>query len=395
MAMTLKLRSHNNRSILITVASERKTELDNTRRDQSLYAKKNSHALALLSLCVFLTFVLFFGHSAGGTENQSSHAGDEKKVRSNVIPDGDASFTWSVQGDAWQWTDNTSQNIFVPHAEPYTRLPLDTLTKNETTIVFYGSSHLRELYFSLIRLRRGISWQEKLEPIVMQVGGGIPDKLNNRDINSCGGAGVDIANCGQPGKRLVPELGKGVAIGFKTFLHTPDAEDLFVEFLSKVDLRHPSVFVVDVGVWGPRGNLLGGRAQTILQPLEEIQYYLDWIQTTFPSSHVVYVYDNKHSDHENALKQASVILDRLLQIADDGNGMVLRKDIVMNGMPESLPCGHGCAGPVMEVVARLFLDWLAEANLRSRVVSQVKRQCYFSIFGISYCVDALSIARRL
>lgn len=346
-------------------------KLNNTyeyrRQDQSLYAKKNSRVLALLSLCVFISYVFFLGHSASGAKNQSSHARarDKTKARRNVIPNGDASSVWSLQGDAWKWTDTTSQSILVPHAKPYTWLPLDTFTKNETTIVFYGSSHLRELYFSLIRLRRGISWQEKLEPVVMQVGSGIPDKINHREVSKCGGEGVDIAHCGQPAKRLVPELGRGVAIGFKTFLHTPDAEDLFVEFLSNVGLRHPSVFVVDVGVWGPRGNHRGGRAQTILHPLEEIQYYLDWIQTTFPSSRVVYVYDNKHSSQEYVRKHAAVILDRLLQIADDGNGVVIRKDIVMNGMPESFPCGHGCAGPVMEVVARLFLGWLAGANLSS------------------------------
>jgi hypothetical protein len=356
--------------IFVVAASKMKMvlTLNNTdrRQDQSLYAKKNSRVLALLSLGVFISYEFLLGHSASGATNQSSHARDKTKARQNVIPNGDASSSvWSLQGDGWKWTDTTSQSILVPHAKPYTRLPLDTFTKNETTIVFYGSSHLRELYFSLIRLRRAISWQEKLEPVVMQVGSGIPDKINHREISGCGGEGVDIAHCGQPAKRLVPELGRGVAIGFKTYLHTPDAEDLFVEFLGNVGLRHPSVFVVDVGVWGPRGNHLGGRAQTILQPLEEIQYYLDWIQTTFPSSLVVYVYDNKHSSQEYVRKHAAVILDRMLQIVNDRNGVVIRKDIVMNGMPESLPCGHGCAGPVMEVVARLFLGWLAEANLRS------------------------------
>jgi hypothetical protein len=74
--------------------------------------------------------------------------------------------------------------------------------------------------------------------------------------------GVDLAACGEPGFRLVPELdGSGspsaassrVAVGFKTYMHTPDAEDVLLRKLAASGLREPDVLIVEAGSpWGLR-----------------------------------------------------------------------------------------------------------------------------------------------
>jgi hypothetical protein len=124
--------------------------------------------------------------------------------------------------------------------------------KNQT-VVFYGSSHLRELYFIL-------NWsnQKDLRENVTTVGSGFLDTDGNRSLCDPdrtgyiqGAYGVDLLNCGAPTIRLVPDLvdennsnssshNKTVAIGFKTFLHTPDANARFLKVMESYGprLRH-------------------------------------------------------------------------------------------------------------------------------------------------------------
>ena len=281
---------------------------------------------------------------------------------------------WSQKESVWTWTNqhpnSTHHEIAV---DLINHRPMDY----NKSLVFYGSSHLRELYFALIRLHRGVSVNETLEDEVMQVGSGSRDAphWNQRLCDAkqsgtrLGMYGVDLVHCGPPGKRLVPELAPAqVAIGFKTVLHTPQAEDLFVEFLRESHLKSPSVVVVDVGIWGPRGNKTGGGCQTVMNPTDELEYYLDWIQTTFSSSKIIYVYDDKVYNAE-PLFNSSYILTRLqATVQNSQHQVLLRKDLVERGMPPHMPCGHGCAGPVMHVMAHLLLDWLTEATSSGCIV---------------------------
>ena len=280
-----------------------------------------------------------------------------------------AKWSYNDKTAAWVWTNPTTQwNATVPTKPPHMQRRLD---KNETSIVFYGSSHLRELYFSLIRLKRSISFATKLEDVVIKVGSGSlpPDVLDGFNQTICdphktgflqGLYGVNLVHCGPPGKRLVPELGDNIAIGFKTLLHTPQAEDFFVDFLTRTNLRNPSILVVDVGIWGPRGNkTLPGTLDTVLSPTEELVYYLDWIQATFLISKIVYIYENV--PHE--LRNSTFVLESLeATIIQKSNAFLLRKDLLQQNMPPRMPCGHGCAGPVTHVMADLVLDWLTEAT---------------------------------
>jgi hypothetical protein len=60
--------------------------------------------------------------------------------------------------------------------------------------------------------------------------------------------GVDLVNCGPPGFKVITELSHNLSIGFKTFLHTPDAERSMMERLAQAG-QTPKVVVADIAVW--------------------------------------------------------------------------------------------------------------------------------------------------
>lgn len=156
---------------------------------------------------------------------------------------------WSGGHNGYLWHHEDASIIRIPATPPFTKYslqlvldksaaPEENTNDNKSSVVLYGSSHMREIYFSLVRLERGIKFDAELEESVMQLRCG--NKKEEQDP-SCdpdgtewllGNYGVDMAACGPPGKRVVKELSNrsSVAIGFKTYLHTPDAEDLFVAF---------------------------------------------------------------------------------------------------------------------------------------------------------------------
>lgn len=256
------------------------------------------------------------------------------------------------------------------------------------TIVFYGSSHLRELYFALIRLHRGLRWDAPLEQVVKQVGSGNPDIDGNR--TKCdpdrrqflGGYGVDLEHCGMPTFRLVPELeeklelelqskfgnkpenvfvipqkSSQVGIGFHTYIHTPDADEAFLSFLEKHQIRHPDILILDIGIWGTRGNILGGCAKKYLTPEEEINYFLQWVQTHFQSAHIVWIFEPPNHFNTSEPPLGPLIQTKLAELDPDTN-IIVRKDLLLHNKPKKMPCGHGCAGPLVHILALLIHDWL-------------------------------------
>lgn len=269
---------------------------------------------------------------------------------------------WTDTKDHWVWTnanrssdDGTvleDQVIRIPKSFPSKRSFQD-IAGNETSVVFYGSSFIRELYFALIRLQRGNVFNQTLEEAVMFV----PSCEHVEDCNRVDKAGVDLEICGLPGRRRVPELSERVAIGFKTYLHTPDADENFIDFLSDHGLRHPDVLVVDVGVWGTRGGRLGGTATFVMKPEDEIDYYLRWLQMRFPRTVLTFIKDIPA--RSTALIQALVNNGLADFLANNSNSSVIfPKNLLQTTMDIDAPCGHGCSGPVVVVLANLFLDWL-------------------------------------
>ena len=359
-----------------------------------------------------------------------------------IVPKG-RSYSWQQVPKGWAWIDNddnSASNEKAPNVGSYstnsgntlsrkvqmvvpterswnhTYWSFDSVTKNATSVVFYGSSHLRELYMELVRLRRGVPFSTSLEETVWFVPSGVNvrqkelqevcDPKNSGYVS--GLFGVDLKHCGPPGKRLVPELGEEtkVAYAFKTFLHTPEADDLLLPFLQDSggdSLRHPSVLVVDIGIWGPRGRRVPARPgnrthsqegtghpndtdtaareqvedsiyNVTLSPREEVDYYLDWLSSAFPRSHIVYVYDTECGENSYILTE---IMKRICSSSPSSSGSVssgnessfdgahrqsslIRKDLIRGNRPANMPYGHGGAGPLMEVVARLFLRWLQD-----------------------------------
>jgi hypothetical protein len=248
---------------------------------------------------------------------------------------------------------------------------------NYRTVVFYGSSHLRELYFSFVRLARGLSYNNMadLGVAVTTVGSGFPDTDGNRSLCDPtrtgyiqGAYGVDLVHCGAPTIRLVPELvdesnnNSSVAIGFKTFLHTPDADTRFLQVIESHGLRHPDILLVDVGIWGLRGDKRGGNATFTFTPEQELEYYLLWIADNFETSRVVWIYEPIARDPH----LSGLILSRLEQMVaastSKSNRMkqhvLFRKDWLMQNKPKRMPCRHGCGGPLVGIMALLIRDWM-------------------------------------
>jgi hypothetical protein len=198
---------------------------------------------------------------------------------------------------AWKWTDESGR--------PWL---LDDLAESAWTsalsVVFYGSSHLRELHTEIVRWNLGLPMGKAgknfdLPQAVTDVG-----SRSCRDCSRCtkqvgldGLDGVDLKACGPPMYRIVEELSDTVAIGFKTYIHTPLAEALFLERLTRDGLRHPDVLVVDCGVWGPRGGIgfdqiADNKVYDYKLPshMDEVEYFVSWVHTHFPRSLVVWIF---------------------------------------------------------------------------------------------------------
>lgn len=278
----------------------------------------------------------------------------------------------TINNETWRWHNkpcdekgpDTSRIIEVSRKEP-DRRSIKHITKNKTSIVFYGSSHVRELYASLIRLERGVPFDEILESNVTRVPSAQPSNQAKCDPYKEGWGnleGINMEVCGKPGKRLVPELADRVAIGFHTFVHTPDADQIFVDWLEEVSLRQPDFLVVDVGVWGPRGTRVGGSAATVWTIPQELDFYLSWLQSAFPTSILVFVMDTSTAGGLTF----SMVEQRIqgLVATSSGRAVMLRKDLIMRSKPKTMPCEHGCSGPVLTVLAHLMMDWLEEAHAR-------------------------------
>jgi len=242
-------------------------------------------------------------------------------------------------------------------------------TFQQPSLVLYGSSHLRSLYFHLLRIRRNLNWNAPLDDNTKKLGSGnvTDDRCDPQHSGwSEGLYGVHLEWCGMPGKRIVPELHG--AIGFKTFLHTPDADDAFLEFLQQHHVQ-PTILVVDVGIWGPRGRRHGSsssQTQTTLTRQEEIDYYLNWIQTHFANAVKIFVHDR----NVLSVSETNWLFDKVSNIvAHDPQSLLWRKDLLLQNKPQDLPCGHGCEGPLLHLMAQQLLT-LMQAYNNTSIIQQ-------------------------
>ena len=289
-----------------------------------------------------------------------------------IIPIGSCTFWNSTSSKSkehkgsWVWNNDCPPQglILARKTINIARIPngsrrFDNLTRNQTSLVFFGSSHIRELYKEFIRLHKGLDYNGKLPREVNKVSNGLATDTcdPNRTGYKEGLYGVDLMACGAPGKRMVPELGERVAIGFKTFLHTPMADQLFVDWLTNRTLRYPNIIVTDVGVWGPRGKKMAGTLNYSLTLEQEIDYNINWLRTNFPTTTLIFIVEHQFYD----VGIEPIVNPRLIDfVKSDHRSVVVRKDLVMKKMPPGMKCDHACSGPVLVVLVHLILDWLQE-----------------------------------
>ena len=280
--------------------------------------------------------------------------------------------------NSWVWEEPApSGGITVesPNVDRYPngQRPVDVplsqlLNKHNTSVVFYGSSHLREVYLAFLRLEQGWSYKHHWDWDILNIPSG---DCTAQDPKCATGwldsyRGIDVSTCGYPGWRLDPKLGPKFIYGFKTFLHTPDAEHHFLDVLEENQMRHPDIVMVDIGLWGARGTKLGGPgslANTVMTEEQELDYYLNWVCESFPksSTKIVFVYVPYRDPSLGRLLPEGLLKEKLIDtIVPKSNGryVVLRKDYLMTNKPTELPCEHGCSGPVVHTMAIAFTRWV-------------------------------------
>jgi hypothetical protein len=217
----------------------------------------------------------------------------------------------------------------------------------DTTLAMYGSDHTKELFLEMERLHYNIStrntcedeneedvvtrcqsmddWAELLTKhpeygLIQQNGNCMPyyqqysvAHRSDCSSSSCRSetdsyrAGFDIDTCGPPGFRVwdvndntnasssqLQHLHRGkAAIGLKTYMHTPVADNLFIQRIESVNMRNVDVAIVEMGSpWSVRGRLNTPNMSlpTNMTQREEIEYYVNFVhEVAFPETLVIWI----------------------------------------------------------------------------------------------------------
>ena len=193
----------------------------------------------------------------------------------------------NIDDSAWTWIDETGRHWRVDDFE-------HSAWTSALSVVFYGSSHLRELHNEIVRWHLGVSGDHRNIMVTRVSSKSCFEAGCGRCSYRNGFAGsplpyldgVDLKSCGPPGYRIVEELSGTFAFGFTTYIHTPLAEALFLERLSQDGLRHPDTVIVDCGIWGPRGRTGTNESDganvydyTVPSFTEEVNYFVSWVHT--------------------------------------------------------------------------------------------------------------------
>jgi hypothetical protein len=135
-----------------------------------------------------------------------------------------------------------------------------------------------------------------------------------------------------------------LVIAFKTFLHTPDAENLFLARLEAATMRHPAIVVVDLGVWGARGKQMATPlTSTVMTVHAEVEYYVGWVHASFPEAVIIWVIGGE---------PGGTLEVELIQ--NQSNAVIFSKAALLKRTPKEMVCGHGCGGPVLRVQAQML-----------------------------------------
>lgn len=238
---------------------------------------------------------------------------------------------WIQSGDDWFWQDGSGKRWNTSLKRQTWRNPSHVIPP----MVWYGSSFIRELYLETERLQYGITSRNncdlppgakpkqthppvcRLSPEDWHVMDSTHPAEDGADclpaqyaftldsMSSCkfehpmwwrlcpsfqGLEGIDMDMCGPPGFRTSSDL--SLAIGFKTFLHSPSADDLF---LSRLDAlrRDAQLVVAELGTaWGARNGRspYNKKKWANLTKEEEVDYYVHWVhRVAFPGRLVLWI----------------------------------------------------------------------------------------------------------
>jgi hypothetical protein len=319
-----------------------------------------------------------------------SQARDLQKRAKDMLDDKGA---WvNPQQAPWIWRDGTgrtwSGQLTDDHGQQQQYF-------NGIDMAMYGTSHLRELYLEMERLHFRISTRNVCN---VTTPGGVSQNANTNkchtseewalksaspqllpeDNGTClpypilyavGSRsicnvpkcidvwpplfeGVDLEKCGPPGFRFANELlpTTRFAIGFKTFIHTPPLDSLFLRRLAHGQMSKVHVAIVEMGSpWGARGprNTPSGLLPRTLTLQEEAQYYVKWVhEQAFPNTLVLWI-------PACGCHPSSGVNETLAYVEKEPLAVVLDKLVLCRTKPDRMEYGHGCAGPVLNVMARM------------------------------------------
>jgi hypothetical protein len=197
-------------------------------------------------------------------------------------------------------------------------------------------------------------------------------------------AGFDIDTCGPPGFRVwdvndntnasssqLQHLHRGkAAIGLKTYMHTPVADNLFIQRIEAVNMRNVDVAIVEMGSpWSVRGRLNTPNMSlpTNMTQREEIEYYVNFVhEVAFPETLVIWIATcgcDKSRKDGGDIKGGKDIKKGMWDVVKQKDlSIVLDKRLLCKKKHPELPAGHGCAGPMMNVLARMVLQLLHYIN---------------------------------
>ena len=203
--------------------------------------------------------------------------------------------------------------------------------------------------------------------------------------------GIDLNLCGPPGFRVNAQM--QLAIGFKTVLHSPSADELFLERLEEAKMRSADIAIVELGTaWGPRGTRQPTAWEWQLPNLtveEEIHYYVHWVHAVaFPNRLVLWltacgcafgsIPDQRQlmkemwQEVQSHYKDAAVLVDKcvprrflksvfLLPVQEYLVRFLVPKTIVFAFFVKVLAdaeygfeTGHGCKGPLLNALAQML-----------------------------------------
>ena len=115
-------------------------------------------------------------------------------------------------------------------------------------------------------------------------------------------------------------------------------------------------------MWGTRGSRFGGH----LSEAQEITYFLDWVQSHFPTA--IWLIGGSENRAGREIEQELISnIDKALRARKRERDFIFDKRWLIRSQPRAMPNGHGGAGPLMRVEAQIVVNWV-NALKRNQII---------------------------